>query len=607
MGTKKSLNLTDLFYKKSETRTRAEITSEIDSTIRSHEVIAGKEEKANKTTEWNNPTNNTRYPSEKLVKDSLDAKASVTQLNSTKNELQGNINNLEDTVTGEVSRIDTALNTKVDKVAGKGLSSRDFTEAEKTKLANIDIRANRTIVDDELNPLSTNPVQNAVICAEFYNKDDIVSLLNNIETGSGKLLSIYIDEDTGDLIVDDDGFHYYNSDEVDEGFTIDVTKQASPDAGYFATYVIKQGGIQKGVKINIPKDFLLKSASVETSSQNNYPIQGINAGDKYIDFVLNVKDASETEEHLYLNLHDLTDIYTADEVTLTCSNNQFSIKSVPVAKITGVLPANQVTHQDISGKVNKTDIQDNLTSTATDKPLSANQGKLLQGNKLDKSQGSNNAGKNVVTDSNGDIVFEAKPSIPTKISDLTNDSEFVTGVHGHGNISSDGKVTTTASSVDKVVVTDSNGSVKVISKLPANSVNHQDISSKEDTINKTSSWNSTPDNTRYPTEKLVKDSLNTKIDTAGTGLSKNGTTLNHSNTVNAQATPVFKKIQYDAQGHITGVGNVSASDLPNHSHSEYLSLEDVSGKMDSSDYGTVNLAVVFDDNSTATYKLVYEK
>lgn len=58
-----------------------------------------------------------------------------------------------------------------------------------------------------------------------------------------------------------------------------------------------------------------------------------------------------------------------------------------------------------------------------------------------------------------------------------------------------------------------------------------------------------------------------KIDTAGTGLSKSGTTLNHSNSVTAQGTSVFKKFSYDAQGHITGSDNVSSSDLPSHTHS----------------------------------------
>lgn len=66
-----------------------------------------------------------------------------------------------------------------------------------------------------------------------------------------------------------------------------------------------------------------------------------------------------------------------------------------------------------------TDIKDNLTSTDSSKPLSANQGKILKGlvdNKLDTSQGINNASKNLVTDVNGDIIFETKPTIPTASS-----------------------------------------------------------------------------------------------------------------------------------------------------------------------------------------------
>ena len=41
------------------------------------------------------------------------------------------------------------------------------------------------------------------------------------------------------------------------------------------------------------------------------------------------------------------------------------------------LPSANVTHQDISGKVNTSDVKDNLTSTDTNKPLSAKQGKVL--------------------------------------------------------------------------------------------------------------------------------------------------------------------------------------------------------------------------------------
>ena len=42
------------------------------------------------------------------------------------------------------------------------------------------------------------------------------------------------------------------------------------------------------------------------------------------------------------------------------------------------------------------------------------------------------------------------------------------------------------------------------------------------------------------------------IQSAGSGLSKDGTTLNHSNSVTAKTSEGFAAITYDAQGHITG-------------------------------------------------------
>ena len=42
------------------------------------------------------------------------------------------------------------------------------------------------------------------------------------------------------------------------------------------------------------------------------------------------------------------------------------------------------------------------------------------------------------------------------------------------------------------------------------------------------------------------------IQSAGTGLSKSGTTLNHSNSVSAQTSASFSSITFDGQGHITG-------------------------------------------------------
>lgn len=57
----------------------------------------------------------------------------------------------------------TQIGTKVDKVNGKGLSSNDYTNTEKTKLAGISAGANKTVVDTALSATSTNPVQNKVV------------------------------------------------------------------------------------------------------------------------------------------------------------------------------------------------------------------------------------------------------------------------------------------------------------------------------------------------------------------------------------------------------------------------------------------------------------
>lgn len=56
---------------------------------------------------------------------------------------------------------------KVDKVSGKGLSTNDYTTAEKDKLAGIAAGANKTTVDSALSSSSTNPVQNKIITEQI--------------------------------------------------------------------------------------------------------------------------------------------------------------------------------------------------------------------------------------------------------------------------------------------------------------------------------------------------------------------------------------------------------------------------------------------------------
>ena len=158
----------------------------------------------------------------------------------------------------------------------------------------------------------------------------------------------------------------------DIGGVVTVEKQTTAESGYVATYVVKQGGSQVGSKINIPKDYLVKSASLETCSQANTPVSGYKVGDKYLDFVINTKDSSTStgDEHIYILVSDLIDTYTADNSTLQLSNNQFSkaggvtstelaSNAVTTAKITD---SNVTTAKIADGNVTR----DKLASAVTD-------------------------------------------------------------------------------------------------------------------------------------------------------------------------------------------------------------------------------------------------
>ena len=96
-----------------------------------------------------------------------------------------------------------------------------------------------------------------------------------------------------------------------EKFTLGLEKLATATSGYAASYKFTMDGTQIGELINIPKDFLVKSATIETCATANTPVAGLAVGDKYIDFVVNSKDNDDTASHIYLPVQDLVDVYTA--------------------------------------------------------------------------------------------------------------------------------------------------------------------------------------------------------------------------------------------------------------------------------------------------------
>lgn len=125
-----------------------------------------------------------------------------------------------------------------------------------------------------------------------------------------------------------------------DGLMVDIPKVDVPEytiakletatAGYLASYQLQKDGTGVGAVINVPKDYLVKSASVKTSTGASDP-SGFPSGTKYIDFVVNTYDTSSgsgTESHIYLNVQDLVDVYTPGNGIDISDSNVISVKVV---------------------------------------------------------------------------------------------------------------------------------------------------------------------------------------------------------------------------------------------------------------------------------------
>ena len=99
---------------------------------------------------------------------------------------------LSETSTNPVQNkvITLALSEKVDKEVGKTLTSNDFTNELKDKLDNIEVGANKTIIDTELSDTSNNPVENKVISIALGDKVTIPNTDGVISAQDGQISTI---------------------------------------------------------------------------------------------------------------------------------------------------------------------------------------------------------------------------------------------------------------------------------------------------------------------------------------------------------------------------------------------------------------------------------
>lgn len=165
-----------------------------------------------------------------------------------------------------------------------------------------------------------------------------------------------------------------------------------------------------------------------------------------------------------------------------------------ITDVSGYVP----TSRAINGKA----LSSNITLNGTDIIIDAETGSptissaftSLSNNKQDKITATNKlaasliSGLATVATSGSYNDLSNKPTIPT-VNDAT--------------------ITIKMNNASKGTFTTNAGTAKTID-LGTVITSHQDISGKENTSNKVGTWSATTTNTNYPTEKLVKDSLDTK-------------------------------------------------------------------------------------------------
>lgn len=100
-----------------------------------------------------------------------------------------------------------------------------------------------------------------------------------------------------------------------------IAKLPAATEGYAATYQLQKDGAPAGVNIDIPKDMVVQSGAVKTCETKDQPVAGLEVGDPYIDLLI----ANADDQHIYIPVKDLVDVYTAADNTITIAGNTIKV------------------------------------------------------------------------------------------------------------------------------------------------------------------------------------------------------------------------------------------------------------------------------------------
>ena len=178
-------------------------------------------------------------------------------------------------------------------------------------------------------------------------------LITNTDDG-GKSIGVAIAPDSGNTLVAVDGGLFVPTVIVPEYF---IEQQEVAEEGFAASYKLKKIVGDEvsyvGDSINIAKNMVIQSATLETVTEDGVPYAEAKVGDPYIKMVFNNEGAS----NLYLPVKGLVDTYTAGS-GIEIIDNKISIKLANVTHglvaVDGALALNLAT-QASDGAMSKED------------------------------------------------------------------------------------------------------------------------------------------------------------------------------------------------------------------------------------------------------------
>ena len=206
----------------------------------------------------------------------------------------------------------------------------------------------------------------------------------------------------------------------------------------------------------------------------------------------------------------------------------------------------------LAGQVNDSTAHSNIGSSANATQATINSSiDTALSNKISKSQTAGLVKNDGTIDTTS---YAASSSVPTKISDLNNDSDFIEKSSTTGLIKNDGTIDTSSY------------------------ITSSALSSYQTTSNLVTSFSSTTSDSKYPSEKLTKTELDKKIAKSSTsGLVKNDGTIDTSAYITSSALSNYVQ-KSSTSGLIKNDGTIDTSTyLTSSALSNYIQKSNTSG------------------------------